>query len=185
MVAIMSTSAEEGNAMLEEAIEEIKARTPEKDKKKKRVLIWGSLTDNTDMIKLIEDCGLDVVMDDTGIGSRSYGHLDALTGDPLADLADLYLDKQVCPRTFRETGRTRDEDLENRFGYLSKFIKEWKVDGVIANNIRNCDIHGYEVPEVKYYMEKLVPVLAIERDYFSDALAPLRTRFQAFAESLE
>ena len=185
MVAIMSTSAEEGNAMLEEAIEEIKARTPEKDKKKKRVLIWGSLTDNTDMIKLIEDCGLDVVMDDTGIGSRSYGHLDALTGDPLADLADLYLDKQVCPRTFRETGRTRDEDLENRFGYLSKFIKEWKIDGVIANVVRNCDIHGYEIPEVKYYMEKLVPVLVIERDYSSDALAPLRTRFQAFAESLE
>lgn len=125
-------------------------------------------------------------MDDTAIGSRTFGHDVELTGDPLDGLADRYLDKVVCPRTFRETGKSRAEDLENRFSYLKRFVHDWRVDGVYMNLIRNCDIHGYEIPELRHYLEEMgLPVLVIEQDYSTAGLAPLRTRFQAFAESIE
>jgi benzoyl-CoA reductase/2-hydroxyglutaryl-CoA dehydratase subunit BcrC/BadD/HgdB len=54
------------------------------------------------------------------------------------------------------------------------------------NIIRNCDIHGYEIPELRDYLEEAgIPVLVIEQDYSTASLAPLRTRFQAFAESID
>jgi benzoyl-CoA reductase subunit C len=185
IVALMSMPVDEGNAMLEEVLAEVRQRPAPKEKKK-RVVVWGSLMDNISLTKLIEECGLEIVTDDTAIGTRSYGHLVEMTEDPLEGLADVYLNKLVCPRTFRETGASRDEDLENRFGYVKKFAQDWNAKGVIANIVRNCDIHGYELPEFKYYIEKMdIPVLVIEQDYSTAALAPLRTRFQAFAESLD
>jgi benzoyl-CoA reductase subunit C len=186
MVSLMSIPVAEGNSLLEEVLAEVKARALPPAPKKGRVLVVGSLIDNIAFTKLIEDCGLNIVMDDTAIGSRPFGHDVQLTEDPLEGMAVRYLDKIVCPQTFRETGKTRDEDLENRFGYLKRFIKDWQVQGVYINIIRNCDIHGYEVPELRYYLEQIgLPVLVIEQDYSTAALEPLRTRFQAFAESLE
>lgn len=185
LVAIMYMSPTEGNTLLEEVLHEIRNR-PVTAQKKPRLLITGCLIDNISITKLIEDSGFHVVMDDTAIGSRTFGHDVALTEDPLKGLAERYLDKIVCPRTFRETGENREEDLESRFGYLRKFIEEWGVDGVYVNIIRNCDPHGYEVPEIQYYLQEMVnvPVLVVEQDYSTASLAPLRTRFQAFAESI-
>ena len=72
----------------------------------------------------------------------------------------------------------------DRFSYLKDFVKYWNVNGVFGNIIRNCDIHGYEVPAVKDYLEGLgLPVLIIEQDYSTAAFESLRTRFQAFAET--
>jgi len=69
--------------------------------------------------------------------------------------------------------------------YLKKMVEGWQVNGVYFNIIRNCDIHGYEIPELRDYFEMMgLPVLVIEQDYSTTALEPLRTRFQAFAESL-
>lgn len=154
--------------------------------KKPRLLVTGCLVDDVSLTELIEDCGFNIVMDDTAIGSRTFGHDVELTDDPLGALAYRYLEKIVCPRTFRQTGKTRAEDLENRFGYLRKFVEEWKADAVYLNIIRNCDPHGYEVPELQYYLEEMVgvPVRVVEQDYSTASLAPLRTRFQAFAESI-
>jgi bcr-type benzoyl-CoA reductase subunit C len=185
MVAIMSIPVEEGNALLAEVIAEVKARGKGPEKKKGRILIWGSLIDNIALTKLIEDSGLNIVIDDTAIGTRSFWVDVDETEDPFEGLAVRYLDKVVCPRTFRDTGATRQEDLDNRFGYLKEMVKGWHVNGVYFNIIRNCDIHGYEIPELRDYFESMgLPVLVVEQDYTTTALAPLRTRFQAFAESI-
>jgi bcr-type benzoyl-CoA reductase subunit C len=185
LVAIMYMSLEAGNTMLEEVLAEVKSR-PVTAAKKPRLLITGCLVDDISLTHLIEECGFNIVIDDTAIGTRTFGHDVELTDDPLGALAHRYLDKIVCPRTFRDTGKTRAEDLENRFGYLRKFVQEWKADAAYLNIIRNCDPHGYEVPELQYYLEEMVgvPVLVVEQDYSTASLAPLRTRFQAFAESI-
>lgn len=185
-VSLMGLPVEEGNRLVEEVLDDVMNRPVSESQSKGRILVWGCLIDNTAITKLIENSGLAVVMDDTAIGSRTFGHRVELTEDPLDGLAERYLDKIVCPRTFRETGKTRAEDLEKRFSYLKRFIHEWRVDGVYMNLIRNCDIHGYEIPELRSYIEDLgLPVLGIEQDYSIAALAPMRTRFQAFAESIE
>ena len=184
LMAIMTMPVEDANLMLREVIEEVTQRENTAEKKS-RLMIWGSLIDNAVFTDLIESSGLNIVIDDTAIGTRPFWHDVRETENPLDGLAEHYLKEVLCPRTFRESGRNYGHDSEMRFGYLKEFAKYWKVDGVFANIIRNCDIHGYEVPIIKDYLEGLgLPVLIIEQDYSTASLESLRTRFQAFAENI-
>jgi benzoyl-CoA reductase/2-hydroxyglutaryl-CoA dehydratase subunit BcrC/BadD/HgdB len=186
IIAIMMIPVEEGNALLEEVLDEVKTRSNRPEKKRGRLLIWGSLIDNIAFTDLIESSGFNIIIEDTATGTRPFWHDIEENQDSLQAIARHYLLEVKCPRTFAESDTSYKEDLENRFGYLKDFAKHWNVNGVYGNIIRNCDIHGYEVPLVKDYLESLdLPVLIIEQDYSTAALETLRTRFQAFAEAIE
>jgi len=61
--------------------------------------------------------------------------------------------------------------------------EQWHVNGVILQSLRYCDIHGYEVPGLRDYLEHTgLPNTYLEWDYSKAALAPLRTRIEAFLE---
>ena len=184
LIAIMTMTAEAGNILLNEVIAEVKERENTQEMKS-RLMIWGSLIDNAGFTDLIESSDLSIVLEDTATGTRPFWHDIEETEDPLVGVAEHYLKEVLCPRTFRDSGKNYEEDSEMRFSYLKEFAKHWKVDGVFANIIRNCDIHGYEVPVVKDYLSGLgLPVLIIEQDYSTASLETLRTRFQAFAETI-
>lgn len=189
MVALASLPVAEGNELLRQVISEVKQRQYGPQKKPARLLIWGSIIDNTALIDMIEDIGANVVMDDIGLGSRAYFPDVELTSDPLEGLAYRYLVALKSPRTFRETvlseANRKDyiTDLKNRFGYLKGYAEEWNVNGVILVALRYCDIHGYEVPGLRDYLDSIgLPSLYLEHDYSQSALAQLRTRVQAFLE---
>jgi len=139
---------------------------------------------------MMENSGANVVMDDTCVGSRAYSADVEPTDDPLDGLAYRYLVELRCPRTFRGDiydGASKDylTDLENRFGYLKDYIKEWRVNGVVLQSVRYCDIHGYEVPALRDYFDSIgLPSIYLEHDYSQAALAPLKTRIQAFLEMI-
>ncbi|MDD5081818.1 MAG: 2-hydroxyacyl-CoA dehydratase family protein [Dehalococcoidales bacterium] len=189
MVALMSIPVAEGNDLLKQVISEVKQRK-NKLSKKPRLLIWGSIIDNVALVEMIESAGANVVMDDICVGSRAFFPAVAQTDDPLDGLAYRYLVELKCPRTFREAtyGETKKDyiqDLESRFGYIKEYIRDWNVNGVILQAVRYCDIHGYEVPAVRDYLDHIgTPHIYLEHDYSEAALAPLRTRVQAFLELL-
>jgi benzoyl-CoA reductase subunit C len=186
LVAIMSIPVEEGNRLLEEVIGEIKTR--EVKQKPVRLLMWGSVMHDTSLLELIENLGADIVMDDTCVGTRAFFDDVKLTPDPLDGLAQHYLVDIRCPRTFREAckGEARNDykrDLENRFGYVGEYIRDWKVKGVILRAIRYCDSHAFEIPEIKDYLDIIgIPSIYLEDDYSKTGLAPSRIRIQGFLE---
>ncbi len=188
MVALMSIPVNEGSELLRQIIGEVKARTDGPKKKAHRLLLWGTVIDNTALVEMIENVGANVVMDDTCVGSRAYFPLVEPTDNPLDGLSRRYLVDIKCPRTFHEAayGDTKKDymkDLEYRFGYLKDFAKEWNADGVILQSIRYCDIHGYDTPGLQDYLNHIgLPNIYIEHDYSEGALAPLRTRVQGFLE---
>ena len=188
MAALMSIPVDEGSKLLRQVISEAKERKNGPQKKPARLLIWGSIIDDVALIEMIENTGANVVMDDTCVGSRAYFADVKLTDDPLDGLAYRYLVDIKCPRTFREAvyGETKKDymvDLESRFGYLKDYAKEWSARGVILQSLRYCDIHGYEVPGLKDYLDHIgLPNTYLEWDYSEAALAPLRTRVEAFLE---
>lgn len=185
LMSLMMIPPEEGNRLLEEAIAEVTSRGQGPQKKIGRLMIWGSLIDNVAFTDLIERSGWNIIVEDTATGVRPFWHEIEETEDPLLGVARHYLKEVKCPRTFSASTTTYKEDLEQRFGYLGEFAKYWNINGVFGNIIRNCDIHGYEVPLVRDYLESLdLPVLIIEQDYSTASLEPLRTRFEAFAESI-
>jgi bzd-type benzoyl-CoA reductase N subunit len=191
MVALMSLSVIEGNELLHEVIAEVGQRRSCQPSKKARLLVWGSILDNASLIGMMEGLDASLVMDDTCVGSRFFWPDVELTDDPLDGLARRYLVDVKCPRTFRQAnndGKTKDyrADLEARFGYLKEYARDWNVQGVVLQSLRYCDIHGYEVPQVKDYFKSLgLPCIYIEHDYHQTAMAPLKTRIQAFLEIID
>ena len=188
MVALMSIPADEGIELLEQVIGEVKQRKDGPQSKPARLLIWGSILDNIALVEMIENAGANVVMDDTCVGSRASFADVELTDDPFDGLAHRYLVDIKCPRTFREGtyGETKKDyfaDLESRFGYIHDYAREWNARGVILQSLRYCDIHGYEVPALRDYLDHVgLPNIYLEWDYSQAALAPLRTRVEAFLE---
>lgn len=183
VLASMSLPVAEANGMLEAATHEIKGRPPRGKKGAPRLMVYGSEIDDTAFIGLIEECGADVVMDDTCIGSRYYWADVETNKDPLQALSTRYLQKVVCPRTYRTYPGSHDADLSNRFGYLLDYVRDFKVNGVILYVLRFCDTHEFDLPNVRDYLEKQgLPVLALESDYSVATVGQLKTRVQAFLE---
>jgi len=186
--AVQSIPVDEGNELLREVISEVKERKDGPIGKSARLLIWGSIIDDTPLTEMIESLDANIVMDDTCVGSRPFFTDVEVTDDPIGGLAHYYLVDIKCPRTFKTRDYydiTKDymADLKSRFGYLGDYAKEWKADGVVLESVRYCDTHGYDVPGVKDYLDSIdLPSIYLEHDYTEGALAPLRTRVQGFLE---
>ena len=98
--AIQSIPVDEGNQLLEEVIAEVRERPLTAASKTNRLMIWGSILDNTNLVEMIENMDADVVIDDTCVGSRPYFNDVKVTSNPLDGLAQHYLTHIKCPRTF-------------------------------------------------------------------------------------
>ncbi len=187
--ALMSLPVAEGNDLLTQVIGEVKNRTDVPKKKPARLLIWSSTLDDTDIMQIFETKA-NVVMDETCGGIRAYRGSVKLTTDPLDGLADYYMKEITCARTFRqvtlgETKKDYAKDIQSRFGYLKGIVKEWKINGTILLLVRYCDPFAFEIPSLKDYLDSIgIPSTYIEYDYTIGALAPLRTRVEAFLETL-
>ncbi|MCJ7575469.1 MAG: 2-hydroxyacyl-CoA dehydratase family protein [Dehalococcoidia bacterium] len=187
--ALTSLPVAEGNNLLTETIGEVKKRAARPEKKSARLLIWSSTLDDTDIMQVFE-AKANVVMNESCGGVRAYRGEVKLTADRLEGLADYYLNEITCARTFRQAalGETRKDygrDLQSRFGYLKGAIKDWKINGVVMLLVRYCDPFAFEIPSLKDYLNSIgVPSTYIEYDYTTGALAPMRTRVEAFIETI-
>jgi bzd-type benzoyl-CoA reductase N subunit len=186
LVAAMGIPAVEASRLLDVVIDEVKNRASPAARKSPRIMVVGAEVNDIAFIKLIEDSGADVVVDSMCVGTRDYFYDADTAGGPLDGMADYYLRRLNCPRTYREwTGETYEDDLEARFGHIGSFAKEFNVDGVILYLLKYCDPFGFEVPARMQYIQSLgTPVLYIEDEYSMSTIARLRTRVQAFLETL-
>ena len=117
------------------------------------------------------------------IGTRDYWKDVAVNGDPLKNLAERYLGQTMCPRTLRQSPGTRQQDLDNRFGYLREFARQFNINGAILYIIRFCDTFEYDAPEVRDYLEDAgIAVLHLEDDYSLSSIQGFRMRIEAFLE---
>ncbi|MCK5124520.1 MAG: 2-hydroxyacyl-CoA dehydratase [Dehalococcoidia bacterium] len=187
--ALTSLPVSEGNDLLAETINEVRNRIDGPEKKPARLLVWSSTLDDTDIMQVFE-AKANVVMNESCGGIRAYRSAVKFTTDPLEGLADYYLNEITCARTFRqatpgETSKDYAGDLQSRFGYLKSIVKEWKINGAIMLLVRYCDPFAFEMPSLKDYCDSIgVPSTYIEYDYTIGTLAPLRTRVEAFLETI-
>ncbi len=169
--------AEEFNTLLNEALEEVEARSPE-GTPRPRILVWGSLLDNIAFYRMIEEAGGEVAADDTCIGFRLFEKDIPATGDPDEGLKEHYFVNFQCPRTDRGPGT-------GRFDYLLERAREYNVDGVISYIISFCDPHKFDYPDLRDYLKEAdFPMLLIDDNYSFAPAGAIQTRLQAFIELL-
>lgn len=169
---------------LEETLEELKKRKPDKTPKfRARVAIVGSEMDDPDFTKLIEEQGALVVSDRYCFGSTPGREVIELSDDEpaLDQICRHYMEVSECARYIS------DEKVKQRRDTADRLAKEYKADGIIYEQMKFCDFWGFERALVSHVMstEYNWPVLSIDRPYNAKSSGQLRTRFQAFVESLE
>jgi len=185
LIAAVSLPVDEATALIGDVIDEVKQRQPLSAPKSARLMVFGAQIDNVAFIELVEESGAWVVADDLCPGARESLTDVTPTADPIDGIAERYLRKIYCGRTYRERKGSYEDYMEERFGHLAAAIKDFKVDGVVLYIYKYCDPFGFEVPEIKSYIEsKGVPVLYVEDEYSMSTIGRLRTRVQAFLEML-
>ena len=169
---------------LRETLSELKKRKPDpKPWYRARVAIVGSEIDDPSLTKMLEDCGAFVVADRYCYGSTPGREEIVLNDDePVLDqICRHYMEVSECARYIS------DEKVQQRRDTAERLAREFKADGIIYEQMKFCDFWGFERALVSHIMstERGWPVLSIDRPYNARSSGQLRTRFQAFVESLE
>ena len=148
-----------------------------------RVALVGSEVDDPDFTKLIETCGAMVVADRYCFGSfPSREQIVIKEGETAFDaICRHYLHWNQCAR-FMDGMK-----IDQRTSEVQRLVKEFRADGVIYENMKFCEFWSYEkVLQNHIFTNELhIPCCTIEKEYALGAVGQLRTRFQAFIESLE
>ena len=169
---------------LRETLEELKTREPDaKNPFRARVAIVGSEIDDPHLTKLIEGCGALVVSDRYCFGSTPGREVIELNDeeDALTQICRHYMEVSECARYIS------DEKVLQRRETADRLAKEFKAEGIIYEQMKYCDYWGFERALVSHIMhdEYGWPVLSVDRLYNNGNSGQLRTRVQAFVESLE
>ena len=169
---------------LRETLAELKKRKPDaKSPYRARVAIVGSEIDDPSLTKLIEGCGALIVSDRFCFGSTPGREVIKLNDeeDVLRQICRHYMETSECARYIS------DEKVHQRRETADRLAREYKADGIIYEQMKYCDYWGFERALASYVMntEYGWPVLSIDRVYNNGYSGQLRTRVQAFVESLE
>ncbi len=143
----------------------------------KRILISGGVCNLPDIHGLIESCGGSVVWDDLCTGSRQLTGLIATDGDPIAAIADRYLERAVCP--------AKHAGITARGEALIRMARESKCQGVIFLVLKFCDPHAFDYPYLKEMLAaEGIPSLLLELEEQIASEGQTKTRCEAFIEML-
>lgn len=178
MVAGTAMPKEQYNEKLRELLDELSG-TEGPGSHRARLLIVGGILDDPAYVKVIEDQGGLVVTDSTCFGSRLiWVEVDENASDPVAALAQYYLtDRPSCPRMYGEH--------DNRAQYVIDMCREFNCDGVIGERLIFCDSWLVEHYMLGQDLKAAgIPMLKLDREYLTSGIGQLRTRVQAFLETM-
>ena len=169
---------------LRETLREVsKRKVDPKPNYRARLVVTGSEVDDPAFTKLLEDCGVYVVADRYCFGSfPSRERIEIQDGETAFDaICRHYLHWNQCAR-FMEGAK-----IDQRHAEVKRLVDEFHADGVIYENMKFCEFWSYEKVLASHILteEMGVPCCTIEKEYALGSIGQLRTRFQAFVESLE
>lgn len=174
-----SVPKEQANPVLEDLLAHVREE-PLTESYRARVLLVGSHLDDPGFVEVLEETGALVVRDayccglrdQLGVVEESEGH-----GDPFLAIARRYLDRLSCPRMYG--------DYPRRLERIVRMAEEARVDGVILEQLKFCETWGIDGNVLqKDLRARGLPVLKLEREYLLSGTGQLRTRVQAFLESM-
>lgn len=179
MVAGTAMPREEYRNLLKELVDELSHPSEGHADYRARLMLIGGILDDPAYIEVIEGQGGLVVTDSLCFGTRiMWKDVDEKAGDPVTALARYYIaDRPSCARMFGDEPR--------RSAFIQDMIREFKVDGVVAERLVMCDCWtGEQFMIGEDLKEAGVPYIRLDRDYVNVGAGQLRTRVQAFLEMM-
>lgn len=145
-----------------------------------RLLLTGSTLAMGDhkILDLIEEAGGLVVIEEFAEGIKPYWQNVKTTGNSMTVLAEAYFMDRVVPAWFRPAAE--------RLEHLVQLAKDFSVDGVIWYQLLYREaykIDSYYFPEI-LKKETGLSMLTLESDYDPAETGQMRTRIEAYVESI-
>ncbi len=177
VAAAMSMPQSEFIRQLEPLLPHIEQRQPSYNNVQARIMVSSDFLHNVGYLKLIEDVGGLVAMDDLDMGSRYFWDIvDEEQSDPLHALAERYLGPMRSPR-FVNWDRQVDQ--------IMVWIKEFRIDGFVELPVRQSLPRLYRSEYLHRTLEEEgVPSIDIIREYHVANVGQITTRVEAFLEML-
>lgn len=168
---------EEFNNELESLMPYLRTRRASLNSYRPRLLVSSDFLDDVRYLKLVEEVGCVVAMDDLDTGSRLFWTEVKESPDPLLALAEAYLDRPGCPRM---------ADWDGQIDQVLEWVKEFNIDAVLELRLNYSMLRHLRAPFLKMALEKArVPLLSLPREHHFANESQLRTRIGAFVELLE
>ena len=179
MVAGTAMPKQRYKELLTELLAELTEKQGSRDYRARLMILGGELDDPA-YLQIIEEQGGLVVTDSSCFGSRlMWMPVDEAEPDPIRALARYYIhDRPSCPRMYG--------GQPARIAFTREMAREFRVDGIIGERLLFCDQWV-----VENYMTDLdlkedeIPFMPLDREYILSGEGQLRTRIQAFLETLE
>jgi len=176
VVASQLMDVAEHNKLLEQLLKDLPNRKPERNVGV-RLMMVGSEMDDIVFVKMMETLNCTVVIDEHCTGSRYFWDEVKPGKDPIAAIADRYVDRWPCPAVAA--------DFKTRGDRVLKHAKDWNVQGVLVYQQKFCDPHEFDIPWLlKNFKDNNIPTLVLEFDV-TIPFGQFRTRIEAFLEMLE
>jgi benzoyl-CoA reductase subunit C len=176
VVASQLMDPEEHNRLLDELLQELPSRSLDRETGL-RLMMIGSEMDDVVFVRLLEELGCTVVIDEHCTGSRYFWDDVVAQEDRLAAIAKRYIDRWPCPAV--------SADFASRVDRIIEHAKDWEVQGALVYQQKFCDPHEFDMPSVeKAFKEIDIPTLILEFDV-TIPFGQFRTRIEAFLEMAE
>jgi len=166
------------NETLESLLPYLKSRNIDDSNSKPRIFMGGEYLDHPGYVKLVEDSGSIVVMDEFDTGSQYFWEdVDSGGDDPLGAIAERYIKRPGLAR-MAHWNMQAERNLE--------WIKKFKTQGVVElRSLYSLPLDYRYLFMRKEYEKAKIPYLSVNREYQLSQEGMLRTRIEAFLEMVE
>ena len=142
-----------------------------------RIYLTGIMARPEAIPDVLEELGVRVVGDDLGLGGLYYAIEVPEGGSPLADLTEGYLRYPPCS-TGHPAAPGRATELIRRVQYTG-------AAGVLILATKFCEPEFFDVPQLREDLEEAgIPSMVLETELSMTAPGSIRTRVEAFVETL-
>ncbi|MCU7935324.1 MAG: 2-hydroxyacyl-CoA dehydratase family protein [Candidatus Thiodiazotropha sp. (ex Dulcina madagascariensis)] len=148
-----------------------------------RIMLTGSpmVFPNWKVPSIIEELDGVLVADEFCTSNRYLNDMVAVDEGTVSDMVQAVAERYLLPSTCPIFSNTID-----RQDRLLQLIDDYRVEGVIYHILKGCHPYDVETKIIEQLMERRgIPMLKIETDYSPQDVEQLRTRIEAFQETLK
>jgi benzoyl-CoA reductase subunit C len=178
---------EEHNELLRQLLSKLELKETPASKKQRIIAVGHPCSmPETEILDMIEANGMTIVDDDFFTGGRYFSKDISASGDPLDAFIDFYINAIPCTTYhYASTWIKPDKNYSPYADYVIDMMKQGQAKGVVVVKEMYCDPYDMEFVMMKKRLEEEgIPYISIITEHGAGPLEAIRTRVQAFEETL-
>ncbi len=166
------------NRYLQDLLPQLEKRQPSGEDENLRFVVAGIVWEPPAIMTILDDLKINVVGDDLCTGTRYIANDVSVEGDPT---------EAIVERHFKKGPFSPIYDRANPIQHhLIDLVRRCGADAILYLHLKFFESQDYDLPDLKRVMEaEDIPMYVLDTEYQTTHLAQMKTRVQAFAESIK